>query len=338
MASSCLTHGEGHKYVLASSLFAVLGSLANVVTIFLIWWTRAYRQHVHRLTFYLAILGLLFSTILGLDVVPADVGNGSDSSHVTLRKGERWTAACAWIGFAVQHLAFSRSLATLSICLYIFMLAVFEVKLNRFSHEVTGVIFVLFLPALLSWIPFLHNSYGLTGAWCWIKEECDNGTANSTSSGTKLQIVMAVLDIVPNVASLALVVTVVVVFLRRALHMPDYLQKQHRRALKEVLPLGCYPFCLAVTILCLSFTRILAVGYSGLMVVVALLQTVPVVLPLSFMLHSSVRRSCIVRLTPRSAVAGAVQGTGDQRGDGVAASTRSRRNPTETDSLLRQTQ
>ena len=56
--ADCLVLQDAQAYVLASFVFAAFGASTNVVTIFLIVWTRAYRQHVHRLTLYLAILGL----------------------------------------------------------------------------------------------------------------------------------------------------------------------------------------------------------------------------------------------------------------------------------------
>lgn len=340
--ADCLALQDAQAYVLASFVFAAFGASTNVVTIFLIVWTRAYRQHVHRLTLYLAILGLFFSAAMGIEVIPVDTDGSLNSSRVSLKKGPQWQSACAAIGFAVEHLAFSRSLATLSVCFYIFVLAVFDVKLNRIAQEITGVVLVLFLPTLLSWIPFLNDSYGLTGAWCWIKDDsCDNNVSSTLTFGRKLQLGMAALDVVPSAISLSLIVGVGVIFCHRALRMPEYVRKQHWRALKEIFPLSCYPFCLGATVLWLGITRMTEGGYTNLMVEVALLQTLPLVLLLSFLSHSSVRRSCTVRLKCPLAAAHGIQEGGER---GAAAAGRSHirgstkpRDHTETDSLITRT-
>lgn len=345
MTILCLSSHDGQVYVLTSSVFAVFGSLANLLTIFLIVWTRAYRQHVHRLTLYLAILGLCFSVALGLDVIPADIDAGN--SYVVVRSGWHWDDVCTAIGFVIEHLAFSRSLASLTVCFYIFMLAVFEVKLNRTVHEVSGVAMILFLPALLSWIPFVHRTYGLAGVWCWMKVDCSNSNNSSESLFSKdVEIGMVALDIVPNVASLVLICAVGVVFGRRArtIRMPEYmyLRKQHWLALKEVFPLSLYPFCLGVAILELEITRILTLDTTYWLVSVCLLQTVPLILPLSLLSHSSIRRSCVSRFKAANGHAVSVQGEEEEEEEGPAGSQDNihvhsespRRVPTETDSLI----
>ena len=169
--NTCLTVEEGRVFIVINSFFAALGSSANLVTVVLVVWTKAYRQHVHRLTLYLAVLGLIHSAMIGLETLPVDTARAG-GDVVMVRSG--WDHSCTAIGFLGQHMGLSKSLTVLSICLFLFMLAICQVKMHKPVHEVTGVLCVVFLPALTSWVPFIGSQYGLIGVWCWIKYDCLN--------------------------------------------------------------------------------------------------------------------------------------------------------------------
>eukprot|EP00731_Ephydatia_muelleri_P008799 Em0004g1137a len=298
--NSCLTVQEGRIYIAVNSAFASLGSLANLVTIILIVWTKAYKKHVHRLTLYLAAFSLCFSLAVGLEVVPVD---WSGSSNDTLKVREGWNDACAAIGFAAQHVGLSRSLAVLVVCLYVFLLAICQVKLKRRFYEAAGVACVVLLPSLLSWVPFVNHTYGLTGVWCWIGDDCAAPFHDTFAS--KLRIVGAVVgDVVPITTSVVLIGVVTTVFCWRLRDHSEY-RDQHLLALRELLPLACYPLASAVS---LFFGMINSAAlhtqsrYAGEMVAVCLMQSAALFLPLSFLLHPSVRRSIRIKLSKPSAV------------------------------------
>lgn len=288
--NSCLTVHEAQVYIAVNSLFASLGSLANLVTIVLIVWTKAYRKHIHRLTLYLATIGLFFSLAVGLEVAPVD---SSGSGNGTLKVREGWNGACEAIGFVAQHIGLSRSLAVLAVCFHVFLLAICQVKLKRRLYEAAGVTCVILLPTLLSWVPFVNRTYGLIGVWCWIGDDC--AAPSRDTFGSRLRIGAAVIgDVVPITVSVALIGAVTGVFCWR-LRDPFGLRKQHVLALRELLPLLCYPLASAVS---LFFGMINSAvldsnqsRYAGEMVAVCLMQIAALFLPLSFLLHPSIRRN-----------------------------------------------
>lgn len=293
--SSCLTADEGRVYIALNSLFASLGALANILTIFLIVWTKAYEMHVHRLSLYLAAFSLFFSLSVGLEVVPVD-SSGRSNGTVTVREG--WDDACTAIGFVAQHVGLSRSLAVLGVCFYVFSLAIFEVKLKQRVYEVAGLTCVALLPALISWVPFVRRTYGLTGVWCWIGDEC--AAPYRSNWGSQLRLGAAVVgDVIPITISVVLIVVVAVVFCWR-LRNKSGLRAQHLRALRELLPLTCYPLASAVS---LFFGLINSAAlhsqsrYAGEMITLCLMQTAALFLPLSFLLHPSIRRRIRIKFS-----------------------------------------
>ena len=292
--SSCLSVGEGRIYIAINSLFASLGALANLLTILLIAWTRAYKTHVHRLTLYLAIFGLGFSVAVGLEVAPVDASGDTNNSTVEVREG--WDEACAVIGFVAQHVGLSRSLAVLCVCLYVFLIAVCQANVQPRIYEATGVLIVTFAPATLSWVPFLRHTYGLAGTWCWIRDDCTVQFHDTFSA--RLRTGAAVIgDLVPITLSVALIASVSLVFCWRLRYRPN-LRRQHTLALMELLPLTCYPLASAVSLYCGAINSVawhLQSRYAGEMVTICLMQSAALVLPLSFLLHPSVRRRIVVR-------------------------------------------
>lgn len=230
-----LTVGEAKKLITIAYVLAVIASIACIVTILIILILKAYRQYTHRLALYLACISLLLAMIQGLEVVPVDTG-GAENSTISLKNG--WDGACIAFGFMVQYAILSTNLAIAWVCFYIFMLAVFKIQLNQVKHEVIGLVTISFLPALLSWEPFVGNEYGLTGIWCWIKSSC-NGTDHlgvAYQNGLTLGPVALM-----SIFSLLSVLMVVVMFCKRALTHAGHLQYQHWIAMKELLPLLIYP-------------------------------------------------------------------------------------------------
>lgn len=305
--SNCLSVDEGRVYIVVNSFFASLGSLANLVTIFLIVFTAAHKQYVHRLTLYLAVLGLIQSVMIGLEVLPADTEN--PDGVVLTRSG--WENACAAIGFVTQHIGLSKALIVLYICLFLFMLAICNVRLQSPTHEAVGILSVFLLPALTSWVPFVGNQYGLIGVWCWIKYDCVD--PSSTELGSYYRIGASVLlDTAPHTLSIILVSSVAIVFWKRSCcDKKSRLRQQHWVALKEVSPLVSYPVVSAVAlffgmvnnvIVKVHSAHFLNSRYLGEMVTLSLMQVANLAIPISFVLHPSVRRSMAAKFRAKQSL------------------------------------
>lgn len=263
-----------------NSTFAIIGCLASILAVVLILITKAYRQYVYRLQLYLAIVCLVFAASLGFETLPVTVEN----STVTVREG--WDDVCVAIGYVAQHFGFSKTLCIVWICVYVFMVAIFQKQLRQLRHEVIGLIVMVGLPALIAWMPLVHGSYGLDGIWCWIKGASD-GVNSSFKFATEIFAFLL------HGASIVLVFAAVLKFCSKCAITSPY-----RAALKEVLPLTIYPSIYSIATLTSAIVGILDVAKQSdsavdEMVVVGFIQTFVLVLPLSFFLHQRMRHELL---------------------------------------------
>ena len=293
-SSSCnIGVGEAKQHIAINSAFAVLGTLASASAILLVLVTRAYRVYVYRLTLYLAITSLCSALALGFAVLPIDL----DTTPILLKDG--WNATCTSLGYLNQYFAFSSILASFWICLNIFAVAIFGVKLGH-RLDYVGPVVVFILPLLVSWVPFIDNAFGPTGVWCWIKDRCSMSVADvikfqfGASFGP-----FAVLYL----SSLFLIAVIILRFCAGSLCDRGYLQQKKWAALKEVMPLLVYPTACSLV----SVTAVLTIIIFGAMKpnmdgsvatlwVISSLQVAKVFIPLSFLLHPSVRRKLASRI------------------------------------------
>ena len=235
-----VTLGIARTLIPIDHALATLSSFVCVATILLVLFLRIHNSYTNRLTIYLSIASLLCSVLSNLQILPVET-RGQSNGTVSLKKG--WNGTCEALGCFRQYAAVCVSSVVVWICLYVFVLAVCNRKLQNRIFEVTGLLvsFVV-IPVLFSWEPFLYHQYGLTGIWCWIKESC---------AGTKLgafnQIVSLTQSILFSVIGLLLITNVVIIFCRRSASVTDRLLQHHRRAIKHVLPLSVYP-----TLVCLA--------------------------------------------------------------------------------------
>ena len=283
-------------YVATSAIFGILSSLACLVTVVLFVAVKAYRSYIHRLTLYLAITSFFFAVSLGLSVAPI---NTDSYPLISLREG--WNDTCVAFGFLIQYFGYSSALATLWICINVFALSVFNVKMGRPSCEVIGYLIIFFIPCLVFWIPVVNNSFGQTSVWCWIR----------CSSISSLQL-MASLGplVVLYLISLVMIFVVVVRFvveLKRG-----HMKVAHKAALKEVLPLLIYPGTYSVVFGLAVFSPLYVSNEYGSVsrsIFIPIIQATRLLLPISFILHPSIRlKLCILLGKPTPSVVDAAKG------------------------------
>ena len=102
------------------------------------------------------------------------------------------------------------------------------------------------LPLPFACVPFVTNSYGLAGAWCWIR--ATDNDCNTLVVGIAEQFALNYIPLfIITVSTIPAIVVIVCILCKRARaynreHRNPLLPKQnHRAALKEVLPLIAYP-------------------------------------------------------------------------------------------------
>ena len=79
---------------------------------------------------------------------------------------------CVFAGFFHQYSTWTLFMSILCYHLSLCTKVVFQKDLSRLEMPYFILIFLLHLT--FNWIPFLGPTYGLAGAWCWIRETNDN--------------------------------------------------------------------------------------------------------------------------------------------------------------------
>ena len=220
-----------------------------------------------------------------LQVLPVDIDQ-PDNHAVALRNG--WEGACVFSGFIVQYASFIQGFAVSWICCYLFGLVVYQKQWKQLKHELAGLAIVSLAPFLFTWEPFITDSYGLLGTRCWLKDK------DCLSSYDLAFIYQMTVNVVPNfllsVLSLALLAIAVVQLSKKA--AKKVLQHQHWMAIKEILPLAIYPIAYLLIVVGRLFALVGGVySADAANAFMGLSQLCSIVLPMSLILHSSVRQN-----------------------------------------------
>ena len=277
--------------------FSAIGSVSCVVAILLILLAKVHSSSfVYRLMIYLAFSTLLLEVSIGFQSVPISSVVFGNESGVRMFAGpvsKGWGGFCTGIAYIYQTLWFVQVLTIAWICIYVFVLTVFEIALKELRHHVAGICSILLLPLLISWVPFAYRRYGFSpkSHVCWIIDAC---TDTEPMTGHLMQLFVSALPAAIILAiGFGLLFTVAIIFCRRV--SQRYLRHQHWSALREVLPLLTYAMVnCVVTVLgcCLHVYMMLDMNLKlhpaeiGL-ISSCLFQSTTILLPLSLFFHPS---------------------------------------------------
>lgn len=271
------------------SSFAAIATVMYIVAILLIATTRAYKQFIHRLTLYLSFSGLFRALSLWFEVVPVNLEKTPDTSSVEVRDG--WNAVCALSGFVVQYSGLLQTSVVVWISLYIFVTVLFPKGNRGHRYEAVGLTTVSLAPLLLSWEPFVTNSYGLWGTICWIKDNpCHSNDTSLQYNRVYALWLVSVPHVVMTQFGLLLMVVAILVLARRL--YKKVLKHHHWFAIKEIVPLILYPLVYSF----IFFARMigLSAGNSSTLfgeVSVCFIQLCSIALPVSLIVRANFRRT-----------------------------------------------
>ena len=110
-----------------------VGVVLSVVSLVLILVSKAYKDFMHRLLCYMATCAFVFMV----------------TSFLRLSSSEYVVMVCYVLVF---HCVFTYFLLLLWITLYLFVLAVLRVQLKNAKHEAIGLVTVLVMPLIFSWV------------------------------------------------------------------------------------------------------------------------------------------------------------------------------------------
>ena len=309
---SCPRVGEAKWIITAFAVLPVVGFVSYSLTIGMIVRIAAYRTFRHRLMLYLAIAGVMRTIGLWLEVLPVDIEQ-PDDNPVSVRDG--WSDVCTFSGFYSQYTGFVVAFIVIWICLHMFTFVVFQNRLSRPKQEVFGGLVVLLVPLLVSWEPFIKDSYGLTGVTCWIKDTCQDGANYSL-------VIKLCVNLVPSfflhVVDVVLILAAIFALIRSSRR--GLLKHKHWLAIKEILPLIMFPLVYIV----IEFGRIV-VDFAGNgsefyyalsdVVSVCLFEIATVTVPLSLILQSGFRDQLTAMLRPSNPLKTSASDHGENNAD-----------------------
>ena len=164
--------------------FGTLGILVSLIILILIGVTKIYKQFVYRLVMYLMVVNILQGLCLLFEQLPIQV---TADDRISLKNGTGWEEACKLLGFLDIVSSWNGNLVIIWTMLYMLVLSWNIYKSSNINamnlseernppkilsmkvREILGVVIVLVSPFLFCWIPFVHDMYGPSGPWCFIK-------------------------------------------------------------------------------------------------------------------------------------------------------------------------
>lgn len=159
MKNCSSTSEEEYLLAIVGGLGAASGFislLASCLVIALLVLFKKWQFFTQRLVLYLAI-SVAFQSVAS---VIGKIDYNSETSEFYVR-------FCQFSGFVAQNASWMELNAEASITVYIFVVAMFSKRTDRF--EALYLFFIFAFPFLLSWIPFIKTAYGNARVWCWIR-------------------------------------------------------------------------------------------------------------------------------------------------------------------------
>ena len=230
--NSSLSIEQRNNVLLALGLTAIWSFLCCVVAVSMVIALRLYIHFIYRLAMYQVLASLFFSMSGGLTLMLYDYHK--DSLY--------YEVSCKMTAFLLEYSLWVKILFTIWLTFHLFSYVVLFKNLKR--SEWLYISSSIFGPFLIAWIPFIHNSYGFVGAWCFIRSWNDDCATEKFTEGIIEQFVLfygpAILMVGLCVVA---IVTMLSVLLYRAYCKSDDDQAlllnrdQRKEIIKQLLPL-----------------------------------------------------------------------------------------------------
>ena len=215
-----------------------------VVAVSLVFCLRLYKVFTYRLAMYQVLSGMMFSCAVMLFFGSINY-DGDSLPYVVVCKAQ---------AFLTQYFLWVKLLFTMNLIFHLFCLAVFMKNFRKL--ELFYILLSTLFPLSFTWIPFIHNNYGVAGAWCWIRDWKDNCASQHYLEGIIEQFALWYGPLfVSLTVCIAITVIIFLVVLWRVCvctmlssHQPlleNNLKQRQKEMLQELLPLLAYPtiFC-----------------------------------------------------------------------------------------------
>ena len=215
-----------------SACSAFVSSLLCIFVISLILMLKKYVFFIQRLVLYLSITALINSLSIVLRLYR--IGYQLQSQALTV--------LCIAAAFIDQTSMWSLFMAFTAITFTLLMTVVFHKNTSRL--EWVYVVMIFLSPLLFNWIPFIGDTYGQSGAWCWIRNVNYDDNCTEHGFGTVLQYVLWYIPAYVLLFVLVLVyIFIIICVVRQKMRKYDNEEtiKVQNTLHQEVLPLLFYP-------------------------------------------------------------------------------------------------
>uniref|UniRef100_A0A1X7VPH2 G-protein coupled receptors family 2 profile 2 domain-containing protein n=1 Tax=Amphimedon queenslandica TaxID=400682 RepID=A0A1X7VPH2_AMPQE len=212
-------------FCISGAVCAFLCFLTIIVMIF----CRLFTLLTHRLIIYM-LLGIFFYSF----IVAAQCMN----YWLNIWKGEH-AVVCIVESYFTEYACWVMLLSVLMVTLHLTVMVLFpkfHIKMGRL--EPFYILFPWLFPLLVAWIPFVHNNYGISGSWCWIRLYNNNCSLNKEGMIEMYAVLYGELFVGLILNNIALIIIFVTLCKRVYCNTtcPNY-----RKTLKQTLPLVIYP-------------------------------------------------------------------------------------------------
>jgi hypothetical protein len=160
-----------------SSSSALLSALCSTTVIGLIFLLKKQSFFIQRLVLYLCLAALVNSLSIVLRLYR--LGDEQQSEIEGL---------CIAAAFIDQTSMWSLFMAFTAITFTLLMAIVFHKSTVRL--EWFYIVLIVFFPLTFNWIPFIENTYGRAGAWCWIRNQNYEENCTEHKFGAVLQLAL----------------------------------------------------------------------------------------------------------------------------------------------------
>jgi hypothetical protein len=228
LSENCSQSYADLNVAVTGAAVAGVSLLACLFALFIIILFKKWQLFGQRLIAYLIISATLLSVALVMRIVDFD----EDFTPADVR-------FCAFSGFAIQITIWNLVDSMVAITVYLFLGVVCDRVTDK--YEWLYVLFIFVVPLVFGWIPFIHNTYGQAGVWCWI-ELVDYTTCERLLFGHVLQLAMFYVPLFIILPSINLMYLIILCKLSRNRKHKSIARGQSDKILKlETARLLAYP-------------------------------------------------------------------------------------------------
>ena len=225
------------QYIAVTLLSACTGAVSVVASLFVIVGilvSKKYHFFIQRLILYLSIAVFLNSISVVLRLQRTATLGGRSASHLQ--------PLCVITSFVDQTTSWS---ALIAICCITCCLVLNVVLLRSVETLEKVYVFLIFVfPLCFNWIPFIEESYGVAGSWCWIRNKDED--CNEFLFGNYLRFI---LWYIPLYVVLFILLTTYVFIVCRIRRLRQHWEgkfdpeskRKRKKMLKDFRPLIWYP-------------------------------------------------------------------------------------------------